>query len=270
MTFLVDIKPPCDGSQKLSIASPVTIAYGCMEYKRKVLWLDIDDIALDFIGSFNRWLAQERGYPVPPEYAPPEWSRYEMVPPHEFRPLIDKFIEERSDDLPAFTMPLSDGVAMAAELVRVAHDNGFQVNAITAHPAHKTMGRLANLARHGIRPDAYYSTAHYGPDGRLQGMQKHELARYLSVPGQLNLLVDDRAINALRWVDNMDNGIAVTIDRPYNRMDLLAAPNAGVVVVEDRPTLEAGAALMIFTAEEIMENPWMAESIGAEGGAGPA
>jgi len=180
--------------------------------KTKILWLDCDEVLLDFIREFNKFLGT-KGHYVAYEYMPEKWGAWAGIEQGDFGNLMQEFINHYSGNLPR--------LAKAEQLCRKARELGWHVNVITAHPSHLTKERLDNLSSEGLVFDGFYSTVSFGPDGKKFSIYKHDVAGHM--PGDINVLVDDRFQTAKAWAESksLPGAYAVTVSRSYNSDDIL-------------------------------------------------
>ena len=178
--------------------------------KRKVALLDVDDVLLKFIEGFNSFLMTKRpDVKIPAAaYLPKQWNYAEFG---DIQSEMLEFIDKHSDDCKVF-----DGAANFTEYLK---NMGFEVVLLTAHPAHKTLERLANLKKQNITFDSLYCTAYHNSKGKKLYKTKTEFAQALGMgnEGTEFLFVDDKAVTVLDMLSNFPNSKVITMDRSYNR-----------------------------------------------------
>jgi FMN phosphatase YigB (HAD superfamily) len=179
--------------------------------RKKIMWLDIDDVLISFMPNFNNSLAS-KGINIKKQYIPQDWGYSGILSPEEMKKEISDFVLNKCNDLPP--------IEGAAEFTQRAREVGFKVFLITAHPSSLMMERLENLNRYGIVFDAYYSTSFFKKDSDQQFyIDKFELIKALGYGDKTkynNILVDDNLKNVYKMV-KAGLGIGVSIKRAYNQ-----------------------------------------------------
>lgn len=184
---------------------------------KKKFWCDVDDVILDFQKQLHRDFTAQ-GWPTPDGYYSKGWD-YKCVTgcPDAALEVILSCVHNNSDDL--------DTIGKPAELMEAIRRLGWEINLITAHPATLTPERLANLARHGVAFDHFYSTCHFNENGERQFWAKHELVRLLGHVNDktVNLFADDKLSSVAAFVAS-GAGHGVSMDIPMNRRHLRKNP----------------------------------------------
>ena len=172
-----------------------------------VVWLDADDVAVDFHRFFNAHLRQN-GYKVALDFIPQKYSYLDVMSQSQFNAMFSSLGSHWPRDLEAFSG--------AAEFTRRLKELGCRVIIITSIDGHQLPERIKNLQEHQIYFDEIYATK-----GRNKSEYAKELLpRYVSARGApvLNILVDDFAKNVLDFVEQVPRAVkGITMDIGYSK-----------------------------------------------------
>lgn len=178
-----------------------------------VVWLDVDDILLDFCGMYNKHLSglgysspgRKRG--IPEGYYPDNWNYSEIVSQEEHRDVFGTL----PVDWPASLRAHGGSIGFTWRL----HEAGARVVLVTSLPQTKALYRMRNLLAHGFYFDEIYFTGH----GEAQSKEEYVEALMQRFPASRHIFVDDRGETCLAFAKHFGNSrIDVhTVDRPYNK-----------------------------------------------------
>jgi len=215
---------------------------------KKILWLDVDDVLLDFCGDFNEWLAErigdELGPKLPPgfsrNYVPKKWN-YECLPigKDEVWKHMKVYIDQHSGNL--------NVLPGAVEMLNAARGMGWEVNLITAHPGYLMEERIKNLKKHGLIFDHFYSCNHFNTNGTSMKIKKVDLINSLTEKNRVEIFVDDRHDTVRDYLKNSTALVKAGVSPwyPYNNDSYLTSMD------EDSEELKRG-----FTVTSWNENKW--------------
>jgi len=169
---------------------------------KKQLFVDVDDVLLQWIPDFNEHIGQSR------EYIPKAWGYPELGVKYE---TVKAFIANG---------PMHPAIEQNVQRLNKLHDRGWDVILVTSHPTNMTMERIRNLKAVGVKFDHLVCTLLVNPDGSQTSVSKAFYIKevYGDVQGY-KILVDDRLKSVNEFV-KMGVGLGVSIDRAYNDKDL--------------------------------------------------
>jgi hypothetical protein len=174
-----------------------------MKNPKIIVWLDVDDVLLDFKHMYNRHLKENYGIKIPENYQPLTWDYTEVLPKKikfpETMKTLGKFWTSNQTALPG-----------AAQFTKTLEKLGVHIILITHIEGEQAPDRLAVLTDQKICFHEAYFTM-----GRTKGdFAKQVVRRY---PKAINLFMDDKAANVVEFlneVPRVHTGITLTV--PYN------------------------------------------------------
>lgn len=173
--------------------------------KNIVVWVDADEVLVDFKSMFHAHLNEKYKFNLAPNYHAADWN-YGCL----FKDVKDFGVA--FDSLPS-NWPLNlKAIPGAKQFITTLKELGCKVVVITHLPAEKAPDRLENFAKNELNFDEIYFT--WGRD--KCDYAKALLPRY----GQAHhLFIDDRASNVTGFLDKMPGMLsyAVTLNVPYNK-----------------------------------------------------
>lgn len=172
--------------------------------KKTIVWLDVDDVLLDFKNRHNKFLRKKYKVNIPDDYVPQTWDYLEVLK----HPLT--FIET----LRALGTNWSrnqKALPQAKEFTQKLKKAGVRVILITHIEGEQGPDRIANLVKNGITFDEIYFT---------MGRKKSDFmkALILKYPGCRHVFVDDKASNVIDFLKTIkESTLGVSLDLPFNQ-----------------------------------------------------
>jgi len=169
---------------------------------QKIIFADVDDISLDWIGDFNTAMGWEASY------TPQVWGYPEMPITYED---VKTFIQRG---------PMNSPIQNSIDYLNKIQNQGWKVILITSHPTNMMMERIKNLKEVGLKYDHIVFTQSFNDKGETVSFSK---AQYIQeVYGHIKgykILLDDRMKSVNEFV-NLGLGFGVSMDRAYNSKEL--------------------------------------------------
>jgi len=192
-----------------------------------VVWLDVDDVLVDFCGLYNAHISSLGYGPLEKDYVPRHWNYSEIVGGESHGRAVFAALPP---DWPLKLEAKRGAVAFTWRL----HRAGARVILITSLEQRHASARIENLVAHGFYFDEIYFTGHG------DGQEKHHYidAHFQRYGSARHIFIDDYAKNVVAVAGALGALVeSWTFDRPYN--DQYAGQMAAlcVTVLPDRETL---------------------------------
>lgn len=171
--------------------------------KNIIVWLDVDDVLLDFKAKYNRHLRINYGLKIKDNYVPKNWHYTEVLPKKV----------SFAETMQGLGMPWAKNlkpIDQAMEFTQKLKSLGIKVILITHIEGEQGPDRIENLVENKIHFDEIYFT---------MGRKKSEFAKAISLryPKHQHIFVDDKAENVTDFLTHVPKTIfGVTMDLPYN------------------------------------------------------
>lgn len=158
-----------------------------------ILWIDVDDVLLEFRPMFNQFLRETYGFKIDNDYMAKTWTYDEIIPEGDdfmnyFNSLPVNWTENQ--------VPFPFVKKYLNEIKKMGHHIIF----ITAVPEHVVHYRLKNLISHNLYFDEIYFTSQ-----SKSVYAKEVLKRFRDNDKLKNILIDDRAKNGVDFHKNIPN-----------------------------------------------------------------
>jgi hypothetical protein len=171
----------------------------------KTLYVDVDDVILDWIGDFGEHMGYGR------DYTPQQWGYPEKGIPYS---AVEGYIQQG----PSHT-PIIDTINWLND---AQNKKGWKVVLITAHPTNKMKERIDNLNKWGLWYDHIVMTQFYNKDGTTSSISKAQYIKDVyGSKNEVRILIDDRLKSVNEFVA-MGLGFGASVVREYNDKDLEA------------------------------------------------
>lgn len=179
--------------------------------KEIIVWLDVDDVLLDFKMMYNRHLKENYDIKIPHNYIPKTWHYTEILPKKiKFGQTMETLGKRWAKNQKAL-----EG---AKDFTKQLKKMGYRVILITHIEGEQGPDRINCLMREGIHFDEIYFT---------MGRTKSEFAvevvkRY---PKAVNCFMDDKAENVVDFLMNVPKTeLGLTLDLPFNDQTFATLP----------------------------------------------
>lgn len=174
-----------------------------MKKPKIIVWLDVDDVLLDFRSMYNRHLKENYGIKIPEDYQALTWDYTEVLPKKikfpETMKTLGKFWTANQQALPGAAKFTQDLEKLGVHIILITHIEGEQA------PDRMKVLTDQKISFH----EAYFTM------GRTKGdFAKQVVRRY---PNAINMFLDDKASNVWEFanvVPRVHTGI--TLDVPFN------------------------------------------------------
>lgn len=195
-----------------------------MKSPKIIVWLDVDDVLLNFRHMYNRHLKENYGIKIPTNYQALTWDYTEVLPTKikfpETMGTLGEYWTNQQKIIPGadkFTQALDK---LGVHIILITHIEGKQ-----------GPNRIEALTNQGVNFHEAYFTM-----GRTKGdFAKQVVRRY---PKSINMFMDDKASNVeefVKVVPRVHTGI--TLDVPFNEGEksVVLAENEGkILFVKDQ------------------------------------
>lgn len=172
--------------------------------KSVIIWLDVDDVLLDFKNRHNRFLRKKYKVNIPDDYIPLNWDYTEVIEaPLTFKETMQALGNRWSQNQKA--------LPGASKFVKTLKKHGYHIILITHIEGEQGPERIKNLIKNKIIFDEIYFTL---------GRHKSEFAKEIikKFPKDFShIFMDDKAGNVIDFIENVpQTTLGVSLDLPFN------------------------------------------------------
>lgn len=189
-----------------------------------IVWLDVDDVLLDFKGKYNRHLRENYNINIKDSYIPLNWNYGEVLPPKVL-------FKQTMKTLGRFWAGEQKALSGAKQFTQTLKKMGVKVILITHIEGEQGPNRIETLIKEGLFFDEVYFT---------MGRSKSDFAKQIwkRYPGYINCFMDDKAENVIDFIHHVpQTKFGVTLKVPYNdktfRQCQLSPPDHRLLWVKD-------------------------------------
>lgn len=190
-----------------------------MKNPKVIVWLDVDDVLVDFLGKFNKHLNARLGTSLHRSYMPKSLGWSEIVSKEAFEFAMNSLPDDWTGDMEIFKG--------AAEFTKKLRKAGVRVNIITSIFSKSAPYRIKSLIAQGVEFDEAYFTK-----GAEKGAFARELVERFKKNGKYpkSILVDDMMRNCIEFTEKVPNSAAFSLDYPYNDDARAALRRTGAIL----------------------------------------
>jgi len=193
-----------------------------INYKKSVVWVDVDDVCVMFRTMFNKFLRETYHFKITDDYMAKSWTYEEIIPAGDdfmnyFKSLPVNWTENQ------VVFPF-----VKAYLDEI-HKMGHYIILITAVPEHAVHYRLKNLiSTHQLYFDEIYFTS------QSKSLYAQEIIKRFGNSELItNVLIDDRAKNCIDFLNNVPNmEKIISLDAPFNNSEMTSYPASNIISYE--------------------------------------
>jgi len=198
-----------------------------MVHHRHVVWLDVDDVLVDFCGMYNAHISAMGHGPLAKEYVPLNWNYTEVLG-------TEKRSREIFSSLPADWPRLLEPHRAAVAFTWRLHDAGARVILVTSLEQKFATHRLANLTANGF----YFDEIYFSSRGTSQEKADYIEALMGRYGAAKHIFLDDYGKNCVSVSSALGQLVDVrTFERPYNDQYKPQFGKLGVAVSATRENL---------------------------------